>query len=57
MKPFTKLNKKELLEIKNTLDLQYQEFKKQDLKLDMSRGKPCSEQLDLSMPILDVKQH
>ena len=40
MKPFTKLNKKELLEIKNTLDLQYQEFKKQDLKLDMSRGKP-----------------
>lgn len=23
----------------------------------MSRGKPCSEQLDLSMPILDVKQH
>ena len=57
MKPFTKLNKKELLEIKNTLDLQYQEFKKQDLKLDMSRGKPCSEQLDLSMPILDVKQY
>ena len=57
MKPFTKLNKKELLEIKNTLDLQYQEFKKQKLKLDMSRGKPCSEQLDLSMPILDVKQH
>lgn len=57
MKPFTKLNKKELLEIKNTLDLQYQEFKKQNLKLDMSRGKPCSEQLDLSMSILDVKQY
>lgn len=57
MKPFTKLNKKELLEIKNTLDLQYQEFKKQKLKLDMSRGKPCSEQLDLSMSILDIKQY
>lgn len=57
MKPFTKLNKKELLEIKNTLDLRYQEFKKQKLKLDMSRGKPCSEQLDLSMSILDIKQY
>ena len=57
MKPFTKLNKKELLEIKNTLDLQYQEFKKQKLKLDKSRGKPCSEQLDLSMSILDIKQY
>ena len=57
MKPFTKLNKKELLEIKNTLDLQYQEFKKQKLKLDMSLGKPCSEQLDLSMSILDIKQY
>ena len=57
MKPFTKLNKKELLEIKNTLDLQYQEFKKQKLKLDMSRGKRCSEQLDLSMSILDIKQY
>lgn len=57
MKPFTKLNKEELLEVKKTLDLQYQEFKKQNLKLDMSRGKPCSEQLDLSMPILDIKQY
>ena len=56
MKPFTKLNKEELLEVKKTLDLQYQEFKKQNLKLDMSRGKPCSEQLDLSMSILDMKQ-
>lgn len=46
-----------MLEIKNTLDLQYQEFKKQKLKLDMSRGKPCSEQLDLSMSILDIKQY
>ena len=40
MKPFTKLNKKELLEIKNTLDLQYQEFNKQDLNHDLSRCKP-----------------
>lgn len=57
MKAFTKLNKDELLTLKKTLDQRYQEFKALDLKLDMSRGKPCSEQLDLSMPILDMKEY
>lgn len=33
---------------------QYDEFKARNLKLDMSRGKPSSQQLDLSMPMLDV---
>ena len=33
---------------------QYDDFKSQGLKLDMSRGKPCKEQLDMSMPMLDV---
>ena len=56
MKAFTQMNKNELHDLKNILDIQYQEFKKQALKLDMSRGKPCKEQLDLSMPLLEVKE-
>lgn len=33
---------------------EYESFKAQGLKLDMSRGKPCKAQLELSMPMLDV---
>ena len=36
------------------LQKSYDEFKNQKLKLDMSRGKPCREQLNLSMGMLDV---
>ena len=39
-------------ELKNLLveeQNRYSEFKAMNLKLDMSRGKPCKEQLDLSM--------
>ena len=57
MKPFTKMNENELLDLKKALDQKYQEFKAQNLKLDMSRGKPCKEQLDLSMSILDMKDY
>ncbi|MBQ3068894.1 MAG: aminotransferase class I/II-fold pyridoxal phosphate-dependent enzyme, partial [Clostridia bacterium] len=31
----------------------YEEYKAQDLRLDMSRGKPGAEQLDLSLPMLE----
>ena len=44
-------------EQKNILEnelVRYNEFKSMNLKLDMSRGKPCKEQLDLSMDMLDV---
>lgn len=57
MKAFTELNKEELLDTQNKLKKSYQEFKNQNLKLDMSRGKPCSQQLDLSMSILDIKDY
>ena len=33
---------------------QYKEFQGKDLRLDMSRGKPSVEQLDLSMGMMDV---
>ncbi|HOB64616.1 MAG TPA: aminotransferase class I/II-fold pyridoxal phosphate-dependent enzyme [Clostridia bacterium] len=32
----------------------FEQFKTMGLKLDMSRGKPCKEQLDLSMGLFDV---
>ena len=35
------------------LKKQYEDFKAQNLKLDMSRGKPCSVQLDLSADMLE----
>ena len=36
------------------LSAQYKEFQGKDLRLDMSRGKPSVEQLDLSMGMMDV---
>ncbi len=53
MQAFQGLSKDELLERKNKLLLEYENYKKQGLKLDMSRGKPCNEQLDLSNGLFD----
>ena len=36
------------------LNKRYQEYKAKNLKLNMARGKPCQEQLDLSMGMMDV---
>ena len=47
-------SKEELLQEKSQLEAQYKEFQGKDLKLDMSRGKPSVEQLDLSMGMMDV---
>ena len=54
MKPYAEMTKEELLSLKKELKAQYREFQAKDLKLDMSRGKPCVEQLDLSMGMMDV---
>ncbi len=47
------MNKSELEAFKNDVMAEYNSFKALGLKLDMSRGKPSPQQLDLSMDMLD----
>lgn len=47
-------SKKELLDLKKELEIQYEAYKAQKLKLDMSRGKPAGTQLDLNNGILNT---
>lgn len=54
MKPYVEMTKEELQELRKELSAQYKEFQGRDLKLDMSRGKPSAEQLDISMGMMDV---
>ncbi len=54
MKSYKDLSKEELKNEIEILEKRYNEFKAQNLKLDMTRGKPCAEQLDISMDILDI---
>ncbi len=54
MKPYVEMTKEELQDLRKQLSVQYKEFQGKGLKLDMSRGKPCTEQLDLSMGMMDV---
>ncbi len=51
---YLSLNKDELQKEKNILLKEYNRYKNQGLKLDMSRGKPSSEQLDISVKMLDI---
>ena len=54
MKKYSELTKDELKNLKSELEKECEELKKLNLNLDMSRGKPCKEQLDLSMDLLSV---
>ena len=54
MKSYKELTKEELLELKEKLEKEYADAASKGLKLDMSRGKPSSLQLDLSNDLLDV---
>jgi hypothetical protein len=53
MPDFTSLTNPELKQLKEGLLAQYREFKSRGLNLDITRGKPCSEQLDLALDMLD----
>ena len=54
MKPYSELSKEELEELHKELAAEYKQMQAKDLRLDMSRGKPCIEQLDLSAKMMDV---
>ena len=54
MKNYSELSKEELLTLKSELENKLSDLKSLDLNLDMSRGKPCKEQLDLSMDLMSV---
>lgn len=54
MTAYKNMSKEDLRKEKEALEKQYQEAKEKGLKLDMSRGKPSTEQLDLSMHMMDV---
>lgn len=57
MPDYSKMNISDLHEIKTGLQKRYDDFKSQKIKLDMSRGRPSKEQLDLSLGILDILGH
>lgn len=50
---YQEMKKEELKSILIEEKIRYDKFKAMGLSLDMSRGKPCKEQLDLSMGLLD----
>lgn len=47
------LSADELEKLRLKLARRYQDFQSRNLKLDMTRGKPCPEQLDLSLEMLE----
>lgn len=53
MKPYAEMSKEELANEIASLKQEYRHYQSLGLSLDMSRGKPCKEQLDLSMGLMD----
>ena len=54
MKKYTELTKSELLELYAPLKEKYEAYCESGLKLDISRGKPNAEQLDVSQALLEA---
>ena len=57
MADYLKMNQAEQEQELNKLKSLYQEYQSKQLKLDMSRGKPCPQQLDLSMDMLKLSDY
>lgn len=57
MKKYTQMTREELVAEKEALLKRYEDYKAMGLKLDMSRGKPSKDQLDLSMDLLDFTDY
>ena len=54
MKSYQEMTREELLAEKEVLMAEYKKYQSKDLHLDMSRGKPSQEQLDITMGMMDV---
>ena len=54
MKKYAEMTKEELSKEIEELRTRYKKYQDMSLTLDMSRGKPCTEQLDLSMGMMDA---
>ena len=54
MQSYQKMTKDELLKERESLEAAYKEWQKRGLSLNMARGKPSEEQLDFTMPMMDV---
>ncbi|MDE5578045.1 MAG: aminotransferase class I/II-fold pyridoxal phosphate-dependent enzyme [Oscillospiraceae bacterium] len=50
----TEMSKEQLSAFRSECEKEYEGYKAKGMKLDMSRGKPSTEQLDLAMPMFDV---
>ena len=54
MTPYAEMTRDEMKRELEELRVEYDKFQNLGLNLDMSRGKPCKEQLDLSMGMMDA---
>jgi DNA-binding transcriptional MocR family regulator len=57
MTDFKKCSPQALQELREQLQQQHSEFKSRNITLDMTRGKPCAEQLDLAAGLFDCVDH
>ena len=54
MSTYEEMTRDELLTLKDALQKEYDEYCALNLSLNMARGKPAKDQLDLNMPMLDI---